>query len=141
MPRRQRGVTAAQQSTGDPAPVGGGHVERVRVQWGSGSSIRKRSSWKATRHKLSASGVCEVCGWEPPEKRLLHAHHVVPRCHGGGDEPENLLVVCPNHHALAHYVSKRTYRVYAGPRTRAALLEKIRLVEFEQELLRRGRSA
>jgi hypothetical protein len=101
MPRRQRGVTAAQQSTGDPTPVGAGHVERVRVPWGSGSSIRKRSPWKATRHKLSGSGVCEVCGWEP----------------------------------------KRTYRVYAGPRTREALLEKIRLVEFEQELLRRGRSA
>ena len=87
---------------------------------------RARTPWKATKHKLLGAGVCEVCGWAPRQKRLLHAHHIVPRCHGGTDEPGNLIVLCPNHHAEAHAVSPRTRQGYFGPKTRAALLEALR---------------
>jgi 5-methylcytosine-specific restriction endonuclease McrA len=133
-------VTSARYRDGDPSPSRRGIVR----PWGktpSGVGVRKRTPWAATKHKLAGAGVCEFCGWEPIEKRQLHAHHVVPRCHGGTDDPENLIVLCPNHHSTAHLVSPRTYRAYLGSRTREALIDKIRLAEFEQELLRRGRTA
>ena len=31
-------------------------------------------------------------------RRAVHAHHVVPRSQGGGDEPENLVGLCAFHH-------------------------------------------
>lgn len=63
--------------------------------------------------------LCEHCLWRPPDNNLLHAHHVIPLCAGGPDSPDNVLVLCPNCHALAHYVARRTNttRTYAGPRT------------------------
>jgi hypothetical protein len=38
---------------------------------------------------------CQVPGCS---RRATHAHHVVPRSHGGGDEPENLVGLCAFHH-------------------------------------------
>jgi hypothetical protein len=31
-------------------------------------------------------------------RRAVHAHHVLPRSRGGGDEPENLVALCACHH-------------------------------------------
>ena len=45
-----------------------------------------------------ASNRCEVCGYEGP----LNIHHKVPRSKGGTDELDNLVALCPNHHAEAH---------------------------------------
>lgn len=33
-------------------------------------------------------------------RRAVHAHHVVPRSRGGGDEPGNLVSLCACHHLL-----------------------------------------
>jgi len=62
---------------------------------------------------------CEHCAWRPPVARLLHAHHVIPMGCGGEDKASNILVLCPNCHALAHYVAPRTntLRQYSGPKT------------------------
>jgi hypothetical protein len=38
---------------------------------------------------------CQVPGCS---RRAAHAHHVVPRSHGGGDEPGNLVALCASHH-------------------------------------------
>jgi hypothetical protein len=126
------GVISARHANGDPTPA---------MPWPQLTRGRKRTPWAATKHKLSGAGVCEFCGWEPIEKRQLHAHHVIPQCHGGTDAVENLIVLCPNHHSTAHLVSPRTHKAYLGPRTRDALIDKIRLAEFEQELLRKQRTA
>jgi 5-methylcytosine-specific restriction endonuclease McrA len=40
-------------------------------------------------------GRCQVPGCS---RRAVHAHHVVPRSRGGGDEPENLVALCACHH-------------------------------------------
>jgi hypothetical protein len=37
--------------------------------------------------------MCRYCGKRPPET-ILEVDHVVPRCEGGGDEPENLVTSC-----------------------------------------------
>lgn len=42
-------------------------------------------------------GKCFVCGFD----EVVEVHHIVPRAVGGKDHPENLILLCPNHHALA----------------------------------------
>lgn len=41
---------------------------------------------------------CRICGFDT----LVHVHHIVHKAKGGDDEITNLIVLCPNHHAMAH---------------------------------------
>lgn len=58
---------------------------------------------------------CQVCGWVPPSFlcpkgepwRALDLHHVIQKSKGGTDDHSNLLLLCPNHHRLAHFLSRR----------------------------------
>ncbi len=43
------------------------------------------------------SGRCALCVEEYP----LHVHHIRPVADGGSNEPDNLVLLCANHHALA----------------------------------------
>ncbi len=43
-------------------------------------------------------GKCAVCGFSD----VIQVHHLVPRSVGGTDDISNLIVLCPNHHALHH---------------------------------------
>jgi hypothetical protein len=96
---------------------------------------------------------CEVCRWRPPRAlrdvaggridRLLHAHHVVPVACGGADAAENLILLCPNHHAIAHWigtiggtVAGSAWRAWAGPRTRGELIFAINLMAKRDEYVR-----
>jgi hypothetical protein len=51
---------------------------------------------------------CDVCGWpgaliaDSLRGKVLHAHHVEPLSAGGDDEWSNMLLLCPNHHAVCH---------------------------------------
>ena len=51
---------------------------------------------------------CEVCGWGSWEVRGLpttmgvEMHHILPVFLGGDNSPDNAILLCPNHHALAH---------------------------------------
>ena len=57
--------------------------------------------------KLKAAyGCCRCCTWMPPftldnPTGLLHAHHIVEVSKGGGNGADNLIVLCPNCHAVA----------------------------------------
>lgn len=75
---------------------------------------------KAKRNKR----LCEHCRWRTPYgSELLHAHHVIPLSCGGPDTIDNLIILCPNCHAIAHFVAPRTNstRQYSGPQTAAEL--------------------
>ena len=49
---------------------------------------------------LSRSGCkCSLCGWD---KTALDVHHIIPHAQGGSHEHDNLIIVCPNCHRLAH---------------------------------------
>lgn len=66
---------------------------------------------------------------------VLHAHHIIPVACGGTDADENLIVLCPNHHALAHRAGQsRVARsgVWAGPTTAGELLAAIRRYERQR---------
>jgi hypothetical protein len=90
-------------------------------------SVKEWRSWerpykrdKSVKHKAKhGKRLCEHCAWYPPAPEMLHAHHVVPIMAGGPDTIENLLVLCPNCHAVAHYVTARSNltRSYTGPTT------------------------
>ena len=46
---------------------------------------------------------CIVCGYVGPiSKTCLHGHHMVPHSWGGENTKENIIILCPNHHAIAH---------------------------------------
>lgn len=40
---------------------------------------------------------CFVCGFD----EIVEVHHILPKHKGGTDDIENLVLLCPNHHALA----------------------------------------
>jgi hypothetical protein len=51
------------------------------------------------------AGRCQVCLYDPRGRyghRLCHAHHVQWLSRGGEDVLENMVLVCPNHHAAIH---------------------------------------
>ncbi|MFA5723545.1 MAG: HNH endonuclease signature motif containing protein [Candidatus Pacearchaeota archaeon] len=41
---------------------------------------------------------CKICGWE---NKRTHLHHIIPLKNFGEDCDENLIELCPNHHAEA----------------------------------------
>ncbi len=51
------------------------------------------------------AGRCQVCLYDPRGRyghRLCHAHHIQWLSRGGEDELDNVVLVCPNHHAAIH---------------------------------------
>ncbi len=58
----------------------------------------------ATRNlvRQRAGNRCEYCGRRQEESPLatLHVEHILPRKHGGSDDPENLALACPNCNAF-----------------------------------------
>jgi hypothetical protein len=50
-------------------------------------------------------GCCQICGAAPFGSEfgeLAEAHHIDWLCRGGQDKMENLILLCPNHHAAIH---------------------------------------
>ena len=100
--------------------------------------IRKRS---AIRSKLNPDLLvafdfkCAVCGWSIPSWKPGYDkhyrangcafHHIVPVCEGGTNTEENIILLCPNCHTMAHAglltreeLSRKTF-------TRAQAAEKV----------------
>lgn len=49
---------------------------------------------------------CEDCGYDTVPG-ILEIHHVVRKADGGSDAIENLVLLCPNCHAIRHYNTGR----------------------------------
>jgi hypothetical protein len=64
-------------------------------------------------------GLCQVPGCS---RAALHVHHVTFRSHGGGDEPENLVSLCPTHHLHGVHVGRVRVTGTAPARLRWAFL-------------------
>lgn len=57
-----------------------------------------------TLHELY-DGRCQICLFDPRTRyghRLCHGHHIEWLSRGGEDVLENMVLVCPNHHAAIH---------------------------------------
>jgi 5-methylcytosine-specific restriction enzyme A len=51
-------------------------------------------------------GRCQLCMFDPYGRfgfRLCHGHHIQWLSRGGEDTLENLVLICPNHHAAVHH--------------------------------------
>lgn len=97
---------------GDPK-----EVEKLIVEEKPGMAEARRAylySQAPTRnHRLveelqeKYEGRCQICLWHPHQQYrhlLCHAHHIQWLSRGGEDELQNMVLVCPNHHAAIHRV-------------------------------------
>jgi len=127
-------------NTGDTTPDTTRQKRRTRRE----SKVAGR--FKSARWRAGTAR-CDSCGWQPPVMlgsvrtgrlfRMLHAHHVLPLCAGGKDHECNLVLLCPNHHAIAHAlgtlarVTRKRIRQWTGPKDPEALLNELRWVEHD----------
>jgi HNH endonuclease len=64
---------------------------------------------RQVRHR---DGGCTFHGCE--HRRFTHVHHIRWRMHGGGHDPENLILTCAFHHRLVHEHGWRVNRARDG---------------------------
>jgi 5-methylcytosine-specific restriction endonuclease McrA len=62
----------------------------------------------ARQLKVLYSHECQICNMTinlPSGERYSEAHHIIPlgSPHNGPDTPENIIVLCPNHHVMLDY--------------------------------------
>ena len=48
--------------------------------------------------RVRDGGACVLCGFN----YVTAVHHIIPRKEGGGNDLENLVTLCPNHHYMVH---------------------------------------
>lgn len=53
---------------------------------------------KALAAQARDGGGCRICGF----RIALNVHHIRPKAKGGSNQLDNLIALCPNHHAMAH---------------------------------------
>jgi hypothetical protein len=96
-------------------------------------TARARGVRRAKKGKRS----CEICDWRPPflargrRSSGLHGHHIVSVADGGDCSETNVIVLCPNHHAIAHLIGDVVYTeaVAGGPTPRQRLVRWLRLAD------------
>lgn len=73
-----------------------------------------RDTELARRVKMLHSFACQICGYSlilPDGTRYAEAHHIKPlgHPHNGPDWFDNIICVCPNHHASLDYRAQRIH--------------------------------
>jgi 5-methylcytosine-specific restriction endonuclease McrA len=58
--------------------------------------IKKHKAWIRTQAIEKYGDKCELCGYSG----TVDTHHIIPKKMGGPHETNNLIVICPNCHAL-----------------------------------------
>jgi hypothetical protein len=86
-------------------------VRETRAEYGVRSRylVETVDATRARRHveKLQKiyGGRCQICLFDPRDRygrTLCHGHHIQWLSRGGEDAVENLVLICPNHHAAVH---------------------------------------
>lgn len=78
-----------------------GHKQPNRRYDGTYNTNYKNGNNKATAFYLARAiygNKCVICGFDV----VVNSHHIIPRNEGGKNSPDNLVTLCPNHHAMAH---------------------------------------
>jgi 5-methylcytosine-specific restriction protein A len=66
-----------------------------------------RNSRLVEQLQVIYEGRCQICLWHPRQQyhfQLCHGHHIQWLSRGGEDELQNMVLICPNHHAAIHRV-------------------------------------
>jgi len=67
--------------------------------------IRKMDRKICERLKEIYNYCCQICGYGFREKYgvdYAEAHHIIPFVESMNNNPENILILCPNHHRVIH---------------------------------------
>lgn len=107
---------------GNGAPVENGKMDSIDagmsdlVADGQDPHVQK----KGERHPLAPAlrkeverrdfYTCQACGLGRDNtlySAIFHAHHMIPVKHGGPDDADNLIMLCPNCHSLVHSIDEK----------------------------------
>ena len=83
--------------------VGEAHEQRLRYLY-QNVDVRRTRVLVERLHTLY-EGRCQICLYDPRQRyghRTCHGHHIQWLSRGGEDELDNMVLVCPNHHAAIH---------------------------------------
>lgn len=69
------------------------------------SSIMDLSKRTISKILHRANAGCSLCGWN---ESTCDIHHIIQKKHGGSDDMDNLILVCPNCHRIIHTKGKYT---------------------------------
>lgn len=71
--------------------------ERTTKKW------KANSKWKKIKALYTRQiGICPICKQQITEESEYHVHHRIPRCEGGADTLNNLVLLHPNCHRQVH---------------------------------------
>jgi 5-methylcytosine-specific restriction protein A len=79
------------------------HAARLRYLFETVDVTRARRHVEWLQEEYG--GQCQICvfdAWGRYGRRLCHGHHIQWLSRGGDDELENMVLICPNHHAAVH---------------------------------------
>lgn len=84
--------------------------------------IQKHKEWIRRQAIKKYGNKCELCGYV----LVIEAHHILPKHKGGPHEINNLMVLCPNCHALITkgYLNLKNRRNIPALRTKLIKLQK-----------------
>lgn len=89
-----------------PFVIGGGRPEHARRLEYLYHTVDVRRARRHVAHLQELyGGCCQLCLYDPAARyghHVCHGHHIQWLSRGGEDEPENLVLLCPNHHAAVH---------------------------------------
>lgn len=95
--------------------------------------------YKASKHS-DGEFSCEACDWIPfggvlqsARLKILTAHHVIPVTCDGSHDDENLIVLCPNCHAVAHFIGSRVGKTWYGATTKAELIAQLQRIALDPQ--------
>ena len=70
---------------------------------------------------------CEIDGCEVTDSKILHLHHIIERTEiNTSNHPNNLAILCPNHHSFVHSGRLKIIGVYPStkiPNNRTLIYE------------------
>ena len=85
---------------------------------------------KIREEVMARDGGCRFCG----TRTRLHVHHIIYRSQGGQHTPENLIVLCNQHHDLVHSDKKRYMKLCQGVVWLSYLDRRVSIPQYERWL-------
>lgn len=78
-----------------------GHTAQALKLAKLGKSTSKEGCWSFGKRAVydRDNRKCVICGFDI----VIHAHHIKPRSKGGSNHLDNMITLCPNHHAMVHH--------------------------------------
>ena len=102
------------EETKELVALGETYAEAIFNQVDLGAEIVLKTKLCKVRHLVKKIGEdlkklygyrCQICGCsfeEPYDTNLIHAHHIDYFVKSQNNNPDNIMILCPNHHGIIH---------------------------------------